>query len=164
MRQTAICASHHQSGFRDFVAHTSLVVVVVLLLFGGWVGIVFFSCSSSSSSSMLAAAATTQLAISSLLDGEQSGSNGRRSRVDAVYVHSCDLCRVSHTGRRSRKCVSCLAHSGHLKNQNYDFVLFCKSAIQSGKIKGLKLKLHLAVEDDEMLVQLHITHVQFHKV
>jgi len=93
----------------------------------------FFSSSSSSSSSTLAAAATTQLAISSLLDGEQSGSNGRRSRVDAVYVHSCDLCRVSHTGHRSRECVSCLAHSGHLKNQNYDFVLFGR--VQSSQEK-----------------------------
>jgi hypothetical protein len=54
---------------------------------------------------MLAAPATTRLAISSLLDGEESGSNGRRSCVDAVYVHSCDLCRVSHTGHRSRECV-----------------------------------------------------------
>ncbi len=68
-------------------------------------GVVSFSFSSSSSSSTLAAVAITQLAIYSLLDGEQSGSNGRRSRVDAVYVHSCDLCRVSHTGHRSRECV-----------------------------------------------------------
>jgi hypothetical protein len=46
MRQTAICASHHQSalrlGFRDFVARTSLVVVVVLPLFDGWVGSFLF--------------------------------------------------------------------------------------------------------------------------
>ncbi len=96
-------------------------------------GVVFFSFPSSCSSSMLAAAATTQLAISSFLDGEQSGSNGRRSCVDAVYVHSCDLCRVSHTGHRSRECVSCLAHSGHLKNQNYDFVSFGR--VQSSQEK-----------------------------
>jgi len=76
MRQTALCASHHQSalwlGFRDFVAR--ILLVIVLVLFGGWVGIVSFPFSSSSSSCMLAVATiTSQLAISFLLDGEQCG-------------------------------------------------------------------------------------------
>jgi len=76
MRQPALCASHHQSAlwlrFRDFVAR--ILLVVILVLFGGWVGIVSFPFSSSSSSCTLAVvAATSQLAISSLLDGEQCG-------------------------------------------------------------------------------------------
>jgi hypothetical protein len=44
------------------------------MLFDGWVGIVSFPFSSSFSSCTLAVvAATSQLAISSLLDGEQCG-------------------------------------------------------------------------------------------
>jgi hypothetical protein len=79
MRQTTLCASHHQSalwlGFRDFVAR--ILLVIVLVLFGGWVGIVSFPFSSSSSSSssctLAVATITSQLAISFLLDGEQCG-------------------------------------------------------------------------------------------
>jgi hypothetical protein len=97
MRQTTLCASHHQSalwlGFRDFVARILLVIVlvlfggwlgfrdfvarillvIVLVLFGGWVGIVSFPFSSSSSCTLAVATITSQLAISFLLDGEQCG-------------------------------------------------------------------------------------------